>query len=107
MTVRIGLAIFLVLPLAAQKKPVTIEAIASMRSQRGGFDGAPIWAPDGKAFLHRQGEKVMLYDVGAKSERELLSMATLTQAAAKTDPPERFEWENRGVREEAIQWMAS
>jgi dipeptidyl-peptidase-4 len=107
MTVRIGLAILLALPLAAQKKPVTIEAITSMRSPRGGLDGPPIWAPDGKAFLHRRGDKVMLYDVAAKNDRELLSIATLTEASATTAAPERFEWENRGVHEDAIQWMPS
>ncbi len=69
--------------------------------------GAPIWSKDGKTFAYREGGKLMLYDVAAKSSRELLDMQPLTQAAKKVPAPERFEWENRGVREEAVQWMPS
>ena len=104
---RLFLAFILALPLAAQKKPVTIEAITAMRHPGGDLPGPPIWTADGKSFAYRQGEKVMLYDIASKGARELLSMQTLTHAAVKVPAPERFDWENRGVHEDAIQWMPS
>lgn len=111
MGVRFCLAVLLAVPVSAQstaKKPVTIEAITSTPPGRRGGESPPAWSPDGNTFVHRQGDQVRLYDIAAKTDRELLTISTLSQAAAvKTVAPERFGWENRGVREEAIQWMPS
>jgi dipeptidyl-peptidase-4 len=69
--------------------------------------GAPIWSPDGKSFAFQQGDTVMLYDIAAKQSQELLVLKPLAEAAVKPHAAERFDWENRGVHEEAIQWMPS
>jgi dipeptidyl-peptidase 4 len=91
---------------SAQKKPVTVEAITAERGS-GGFGGSPVWSPGGKSFAYRQGSGVFLYDVAAKSARELFSIETLTKAAVKVPAPERFDWENRRVHDEPIQWSPS
>ncbi len=106
MLARLFAAFLVIIPLAAQKKPVTIEAISSMRMSND-EPGSPIWAPDGKSFAFRQGEKVMQYDIASKQSHELFSMEPLNKAVVKVPPGERFDWENRGVHEAAIQWMPS
>lgn len=95
-----GLALFSAL--AADKKPVTLEALQHMRMPE--FGGGSIWSPNGRKFVSRQGQRLMLYDVGTKTEKELLSLDTLRKNAVQ--PPEAgvMEWENRRVAERPIQW---
>ncbi|MGA2599265.1 MAG: S9 family peptidase [Bryobacteraceae bacterium] len=96
------LAFTTVLP--AAKKPVTIDALLEKPGRRGGSGGTPIWAPDGKRFITIQEKKAMLYDVPAKSEKELLSLDPLESAAVAPPEPEVFDWQNRRVSEESVQW---
>ncbi len=89
---------------SAQKKPVTLEALASARPP------APIsavWAPDGQRFVYTEEGKLRLYDIATRSKRELVSLSALAAAAVKPQPPESFPWENRGVREQNVQWFPS
>ncbi len=65
--------------LFAQKKPVTIDAV--IQQTREHETPQVVWAPDGKHFAYFQGSDVMLYDVVAKSEKTLLSLAPLEKAA--------------------------
>ncbi len=97
------------LPLWAQKKPITIDTVIERGrgGGRGGLGGAPVWAPDGKRFVHLQGNNVMLYDVAAKSEKELLSLDGLEKAAVAVPESERFDWQNRRVSENSVQWSQS
>jgi dipeptidyl-peptidase-4 len=90
--------------LEAQKKPVTIESLVRERPQP---PGAPIWAPDGKQFVYQEGRRVLLYDVAARSRRELVSLEALEAAAVKVPPPDLEQWQNRNVRERPIQWSPS
>ena len=95
--------------LNAQKKPITIESITSRAGGggRGDFGGTPVWAPDGKHFAYFKGKQVMLYDVPAKSEKELLNIEALEKAAVVIPAPERFDWQNRRVAENGMQWSNS
>ncbi len=91
---------------AEQKKPVTLDAVfASGMGRMARGAGAPVWAPDGKQFVFQQGGKLSLYDVASKQRTELVSFSAFTAAAAKMPEPERFGWQNRGVREQRIQWF--
>jgi dipeptidyl-peptidase-4 len=90
--------------LAAQKKPVTIEALVRERPPQ---PGAPIWAPDGQRFLYQEGRQVWLYDVAARSKRQIVSLEALEAAAAKVPPVAAQSWQNRNVRERSIQWSPS
>ena len=94
------------IPLLAQKKPVTIETVAQTDRPRG-LGGAPVWAPDGKRFAYRRGNAVMMYDIPAKTEKELLSLEPLEKAAVKPPEEERFDWQNRRVSESSFAWSNS
>ena len=89
-------------PAHAQKKPVTIQAIAA--GQRTGGPGQAIWAPDGRRFAYEQDHNVYLYDVPSRTRRLLVSLATLESAATAAPKSESFDWQNRGVVEQEIQW---
>ena len=94
------------LPLCAQKKPITLETLVQAPARRDN-GGTPIWAPDGKRFAYLKGRQIMLYDVPSKSEKELLSLETLEKSAAPAPERERFDWQNRRVSENSLQWSAS
>ena len=71
--------------LFAQKKPVTLETLnQGGRGGRGG-GGAANWAPDGKTFVFRQRQSLMIYNPATKTSRELVSTEAIDAAAVK--PP--------------------
>jgi dipeptidyl-peptidase-4 len=99
----------LVLPAFPQKKPVTLESLYDSPG-RGDVPGAAVWAPDGKAFVYRQGGALKLYDPATKAARDVIAgsqMNALENAAVKPPKDDRFDWENRRVREQPIQWEPS
>ncbi len=99
----IALALLLCPRLAeAQKKPVTIESLQQTRFPDSG--GTPVWAPDGKRFVFRQDSKVFLYDVAAKSQKELFALAGMEKLALRPSTPRAFGWENQRVQEAPLQW---
>jgi len=49
----------------------------------------------------------MLYDVAAKQEKELLSLDPLQKAAVPMPEAQRFDWQNRRVSEDSLQWSDS
>jgi dipeptidyl-peptidase 4 len=98
-------AAVIALPLFAQKKPVTIDAV----TQQSHENETPqvVWAPDGKQFAYFQGGDVMVYDVPAKSEKKVLTLAPLEKAAVPVPEPPRFDWQNRRVSEDSLEWSHS
>jgi dipeptidyl-peptidase 4 len=88
----------------AEKRPVTIDDIVEARFDRG---VQPVWAPDGKRFVYQQGDSIYLYDVLSRSGKQLLSLAPLEKLAVDPPPAPVFTWQNRRVRDEAIQWSPS
>src|SRR5579871_4854170 len=90
----------------AQKKPITIDALFEDRGQPESA-GSPVWAPNGKQFAFLQGRAVLLYDVAAKSERQLLSLDELDKAAVAVPEAQRFDWQNRRVNENSLEWSPS
>ncbi|MGQ9634485.1 MAG: S9 family peptidase [Bryobacteraceae bacterium] len=87
---------------SAQKKPVTIDAVTGR--QGAGRAGEITWAPDGRRFAYPQDRRIWLYDVISRSRRELVALAALEAAAQRAPQPALFDWENRRVREQRIQW---
>ena len=71
------------LPLLAQKKPITIDTVIERGRAARASGGAPVWAPDGKRFAHLQGDRIMLYDIASKSEKELLALNDMAIAGVK------------------------
>ena len=91
--------------LFAQKKPINIDTVI----QQSHENEAPqiVWAPDGKHFAYFRGNEVMLYDIASKSEKSLLSLEPLEKAAVPVPEPLRFDWQNRRVSEDSIEWSRS
>jgi dipeptidyl-peptidase-4 len=90
-----------------QKKPVTLETLNDYRGGTPrGLPGEPVCAPDGKTFLFRQRSQLRLYDVAKKQARDLLDLGPLDAVAVTPPSAERYEWENRRVDEESLQWDA-
>ncbi len=88
----------------AAKKPLTIDAILEAH---GGGSGPAIWAPDGGRFVHERDNRVYLYDVPSRTDRELFSLDPLEKLAVEPPPAALFGWQNRRVREQRIQWSSS
>src|ERR1700693_5584069 len=95
------------LSLCAQKKPITIDTLMESPAGRRDLGGNPVWAPDGAHFAYLKGKQIMLYDVAAKSEKELLSLEALEKAAVPVPEAQRFDWQNRRVSESSFEWSNS
>ena len=95
------------IPLCAQKKPITIDTLMETAHNRRDLGGEPVWAPDGTHFAYLKDKQILLYDVAAKSEKELLSIEPLEKAATPVPEPARFDWQNRRVRESSFEWSES
>lgn len=89
------------LTLVGQKKPVTVDTVVEHPEHQ-----APqvVWAPDGRSFAFFQGADVKLYDLASKSERTLLALAPLDKAADPVAEPARYDWQNRHVSPEKLEW---
>ncbi len=87
---------------AAQKKPVTLEAIEAAKTEPK--RGAPIWSPDGKSLVYLQGDDVWLYDVASRSERQLVWLKKFESLATPPTPELQFPFEDRYIEEPAVQW---
>ena len=95
------------LAIFAEKKPITIDTLMDAPRGRRELGGTPVWAPNGARFAYLKGKQVMLYDVAGKSEKELLSLEPLEKAAAPVPEAQRFDWQNRRVGENSIEWSGS
>jgi dipeptidyl-peptidase-4 len=94
----------------AQKRPVTLEALASISAMDpADAQGNPLsWSADGTAFVARQGTKLIVYDANTRSARTLLDTAEIDKAAREkasaSTGKQPFDWENRRVTESVVQW---
>ncbi len=90
---------------AAQKKPVTIDAMLQPPVNKG--MGAIVWSPDGARFATLEDKKLMIYDVATRQSRELLAMSSLESRAHKVPETTPFDWANRRVGAQPLQWFAA
>ena len=95
-------SLFSTFSLLAQKKPVTLDTV--MQQGRERETPQVVWSPDGKRFAYFQGDEIALYDVAAKSEKTLLSLGPLVKASVPVAEPARFDWQNRRVSEDSLEW---
>jgi len=90
--------------LAAQKKPVTVDRVTADRPTP---PVAVVWSRDGEKFAFEDGKLIRVYDVGRRLSRELVSIDRLEAAATKTARSSAFDWQNRRVVEQRLQWSPS
>lgn len=88
---------------AAEKRPVTAADVAS---PEGGVADSIRWAPDSSRFAISENGSVSIYTVKTASKREVISIARLERAAAKTAAHETADWINRHTAESTVQWFA-
>jgi len=98
------LGLILVAAAQAEKQPVTPAVAAEYRAP-----AAPevVWSPDGKRFVWRQDDALRIYDAAARTQRELISWKAIEEKAAEPPKAEAFQWINRGVKEQLVQWLPS
>src|SRR5581483_8177161 len=87
---------------AADKKPVTIQTLPAPPRMPG-----ITWAPDGKRFAWMEGKAVWQYDVPSKQKKQLIDLAPLQEKAAKPPQGGAFDWKNRRVSEQSLQWSST
>jgi len=84
------------------KKPVTIDDLVSQHPRRG---ITPVWAPDGKEFIHVEGDSIHLYDTATRKDRTWFDSTALQKLAKQPPKPRTFEWTNRRVASDSYQWF--
>lgn len=85
------------------KQAVTIDAMAKEPAIP---KVAPLWSPDGRRFAYLLDGKLFLYEVAGRRARVVLEWKALESAAVKVPPAPAFDWENRRVTEQPVQWTA-
>jgi len=85
---------------SAEKKPITLETLN--QSGRGGgrggagMAGLPLWSPDGKTFVYRQGRNLMIYDAAVKTAKTVVDISAMDAAAVNPPAAEGpVDWTNR------------
>jgi len=100
--IRTAAAAALLAPAWAEKKPVTLEAVAETKAPA---IVTPVWSPDGGRFLYEEGKKLRVYDCAAKSSKVIATQAELEgKAKSPNKPAGAFDWQNRRVEAEKAQW---
>ena len=89
--------------LTAAKLPVTVDAIINAPPVP---HGEIVWSPDGEHFVVSERGELLLYDVRSGKERSVIALDKLQNAAVRTPPAPVFDWTNRRVAEQAVQWFA-
>lgn len=88
----------------AQKRPVTLESLANSRG-RGTL--SPVWSPAGNQFIYTSEDTLHLVDCPADKDTELIRLSKLRSSAVKPPQPGAFDWTNRRVAAEPVQWFPS
>jgi dipeptidyl-peptidase 4 len=89
--------------LAGAKKPVTLDAVINAPSTPR---GQIVWAPDGERFVVTEQGELLLYEVRTGKERSVITLDKLQNAATPAPPASAFDWTNRRVGEQNVQWFA-
>ena len=101
---RCAFLFFVLLPVFAQKKPVTLDALKAVKHEG---DGPPTWAPDGKSFLFQRDQTLRIYDAASQKSKELVSIDELDKAAVKGPEESVYGWTNRYVESGGVEFSSS
>lgn len=95
-----------ILPVWAQKRPVTLDALKEIAAlPKDVAPGNPIaWSPDGTQFIAKQGSKLVVYDCTRQTIRALVDADPIGPKVQVTKAREPYGWENRRVSESTIDW---
>jgi dipeptidyl-peptidase-4 len=87
----------------AARRPVTIDALIDAPPTR---HPAITWAPDGGRFIVEEFGSLSLYEVASGKQREIIALDRLEAVAVTVPPAPVFDWTNRRVGENSVQWFA-
>lgn len=104
---RRSLFLLIALPAFCQKKPITLDSLNDSQRRGAAEAGAPVWAPDGKTFVFRDGRKLLIYDCANRTTRDLVVTEALDAAATNAGDDGAVDWQNRRVRPRGLQWSSS
>ena len=90
-------------PLLGATKPVTIDALMSNDPPAA---TRTVWSPDGAAYILQRRDKLELHRLNPKSETVLADVKELASKATTVRSAGPFDWENRRVSEQPLQWSA-
>ena len=90
----------------AAKKPVTVDALMHSGAGQHRHEGQIAWASNGSQFVVNSEGVLRRYDVPSGKQRDIIAMDKLESAAEKSEPSQAFDWTNRRVDENPIQWFA-
>ena len=91
------------LPLAA-RKPVTIDAVVHAASNAAAHE--TVWSPDGSRLAINQRGVISVCEVRSGRRHDVISFDQLNAAAVRPPAQAAFEWTDRRVGEQPIQWFA-
>ena len=89
--------------LAAAKKAITIDTLMDSSLRKSMPD--IVWSPDGRRFVTIQEKKLAVYDLATAQQRDVLPMSKFEDLARKVPEAATFDWTNRRVGEQPLQWF--
>ena len=95
------------MPLALWAAPKKAVTLADLHGAGGPASLHLHWSPDGKSYLTRRGDTLVLSQIEPKSSVDLVKLSDLEAKALTDSSPKLFDWENRRVTEEPFQWSAN
>jgi dipeptidyl-peptidase-4 len=91
------------LMLPGARKPVTIDAVMAVEPAP---PAKAIWSPDGSSYAVASRDKLTLHRLNPKGETVLADLKELSGKAITVKTAGPFDWENRRVTEQPLQWSA-
>jgi dipeptidyl-peptidase-4 len=93
-------------PGVGAKKAITIDTLMNPDARRSDT-GSVIWAPDGQRFATVREKRLTIYDLHSKQQAPIVPMSKIEAMARPIPEATTFDWTNRRVGEEPIQWFNS
>src|SRR5690349_23711527 len=98
--------VFSISTASAAKKPVTIDAVLHSEEGTRSARANITWAANGSQFVLEREGMLSVYDLPSGKSRDIIALTKLQNAAEKTAHPDVvFDWTNRRVEENDIQWF--
>jgi dipeptidyl-peptidase 4 len=91
------------LPVAAARKPVTVEAVLAHPASR---PPQITWSPDGERFIVNDHGVLSVYDIHSGKDHRVIAVEELDRAAVPAPPSAVYDWTDRHVSEHDVQWFA-
>jgi dipeptidyl-peptidase 4 len=96
-------ALMSALPVAAARKPVTVEAVLAHPASH---PPQITWSPDGERFIVNDHGALSVYETHSGKDHRVIAVEELDHAAVPAPPSPVYDWTDRRVSEHDVQWFA-